>query len=233
MRKEFVIKKIETSSDKVPEVDEMLPKIRSVVGFVAPSGVGKTNLIINLLNGKQFYRGKFDLVFLFSPTHKLDTLWEKAKGIDVVYDCYDEEALKDLVEQQKELIREYGKKKAPEILIILDDCVAEIGKIKSYLADLTMRSRHYCITIWLTTQKYNKLPHTLRNQVSYWILFRGASRNKKEREAIADEIGQAVDESEFLKYWEEVGKEAWNFLVVSMKSPINKMFRREFQQYLL
>jgi hypothetical protein len=96
-----------------------------------------------------------------------------------------------------------------------------------------MRLRHYKVTCWITTQKFNRLPVALRNQVQYWILFKTAIKNELERESIAREVGSMVSEKVFMKLWEAVGDNNYNFLVVHIRSPPNKMFRREFQAYLL
>jgi hypothetical protein len=68
--------------------------------------------------------------------------------------------------------------------------------------------------------------------VQYWILFKTAIKNELERESIAREVGAMVSEKIFMKLWEAVGENNYNFLVVHIRSPANKMFRREFQAYL-
>ena len=53
-----------------------LPSNPSRCYFAAPSGNGKTNLIVSLLTNPRLYGGKvFDAVFVVSPSVKLDSTW--------------------------------------------------------------------------------------------------------------------------------------------------------------
>ena len=45
--------------------------------FCGRSGSGKTNLLIRLLTEKKFYKGYFDMVFVWSDTSDIDDLYDK------------------------------------------------------------------------------------------------------------------------------------------------------------
>ena len=53
---------------------DIIPRHASAVIFNGKSGSGKSNLMINLLTRPHFYKGYFDLTFLFSPTANSDDL---------------------------------------------------------------------------------------------------------------------------------------------------------------
>ena len=53
---------------------DIIPRHASSVVFSGRSGSGKSNLMVNLLTRNQFYKGYFDLIFLFSPTARSDDL---------------------------------------------------------------------------------------------------------------------------------------------------------------
>jgi hypothetical protein len=114
----------------------------------------------------------------------------------------------------------------------LDDVIDQIPKNKSALNSLSMRLRHYKVTCWIATQKFNRLPVAFRTQIQYWVLFKTATKNALERESIAREVGAFTSEDTFLRLWDAVGDNTWNFMVVHIRSPESKMFRREFQAYL-
>ena len=234
-REPYRVKKVSTAldDDDLPDVDKFLMKFYTITAFVAPTNSGKTNLIVNMLNRRPFYRKKFDKVILISSTVAIDPMWARAKGIDDAYEAYDDRIITELIDEQKECLEKEERAEVPNVLLILDDVIDQIPKTSSALTSLSMRLRHYKVTCWITTQKFNRLPVALRNQVQYWILFKTAIKNELERESIAREVGAMVSERIFMKVWEAVGENNYNFLVVHIRSPANKMFRREFQAYLL
>jgi hypothetical protein len=233
-RDPFKVKKVATEleTDKLPDVDKFLMKFFTITAFIAPTNSGKTNLIINLLNRRPFYRKKFDKIVLISSTFLIDPMWKKAKGLDEVYEEYNDKIVQKIIDEQKAALKKDGREKSPNVLLILDDVIDQIPKTKSALNSLSMRLRHYKVTCWITTQKFNKLPVAFRNQVQYWILFKSAIKNEVERESIAHEIGSFTSKETFMKLWEAVGDNNYNFMVVHIRSPENKMFRREFQAYM-
>jgi Poxvirus A32 protein len=220
-------------ADEEAKLDKMLMGYGSITAFIAPTNSGKSNLIVNLLNRRCFYRKKFDHVFVMSPTMEVDAVWSAAKGVDHVWDHYDDEAVRELYEAQLARIKKDRRGETPNILLIVDDCIAEIPKQHSAINSLSTKLRHSNITLWLTSQKFTRIPVMLRNQVRYWVLFRAACKNKLEKDAIVSEVGASVAEETFEALWKACGDNPWNFMVVSVRSPVNKMFRREFQSYLV
>ena len=233
-RAPYRVKKVATEleTDKLPDLDKFLMKFFSITGFVAPTNSGKTNLIVNLLNRRPFYRKKFDKIVLISSTFLIDPMWKKAKGIDEAYEEYNDAIVQKIITEQKASLQAERRNDTPNVLLILDDVIDQIPKNKSALNSLSMRLRHYKVTCWITTQKFNRLPVAFRNQIQYWVLFKTAMKNDLERESIAREVGAFTSEPIFMRLWEAVGSENWNFLVVHIRSSEKKMFRREFQAYL-
>jgi hypothetical protein len=230
-REPYLVKKVSTTvDDDVPDIDKFLMGFYTITAFIAPTNSGKTNLIVNLLNRRAFYRKKFDKIIVISSTVAIDPMWAKAKGIDEAFEGYDDRIITDLIETQKAALEK--EEEVPNVLLILDDVIDQIPKLTSALNSLSMRLRHYKVTCWITTQKFNRLPVVLRNQVQFWILFKTAIKNEMERESIAKEVGAMVSEKTFMKLWDAVGTHNYNFLVVHVRSAVNKMFRREFQAYL-
>ncbi len=220
-------------AEEEAKLDKMLMGFGSITAFIAPTNSGKSNLIVNLLNRRCFYRKKFDHVFVMSPTMEVDAVWSAAKGVDHVWDHYDDDAVRELYEAQLARIKKDGRAETPNILLIVDDCIAEIPKQHSAINSLSTKLRHSKITLWLTSQKFTRIPVMLRNQVRYWVLFRAACKNKLEKDAITSEVGGSVAENTFEALWDAVGDNPWNFMVVSVRSPVSKMFRKEFQSYLV
>jgi len=228
------IKKIKKPADeslKLKPLNKMLPKYFTNTLFIAPTGVGKTNLIINLLDRPRFYKNKFDKVVLFSNTYYNDKIWESCKTIEPenVYTDYDDSTLQSLVDEQEDA-KQSGE--PVNMLIIFDDIIQQINKNKSLINSLVMRNRHYYITIWITTQKYSRVSLSIRNNISYYILF--GIKNKKEKQFIIDELSDNISEDDFIKLWEYAleGKN-YNFLVISTKDKPTEMYRKQFKSFLI
>jgi len=227
------IKKINKPKDEnlhLKELHPMLMKYFTNTLFIAPTGVGKTNLIINLLDRPRFYKNKFDKVVLFSNTYYSDNIWKSCKTIDPenVHIDYSDDVLEQIIEEQ---ISSVDDEEPLNTLIIFDDIIQQISKTKSMINKLIMRNRHYYLTIWITTQKYSLVSPTIRNNTSYYVLF--GIKNKKEKEFITNELSDNVNEEDFTKIWNYAldGKN-YNFLVISVKDSPDKIYRKQFKSFI-
>lgn len=228
------IKKINKPKDEnlnLKELHPMLMKYFTNTLFIAPTGVGKTNLIINLLDRPRFYKNKFDKIILFSNTYHNDKIWKACKSIDEenVYVDYSDEKLQEIVDEQRQAIED---EEPINTLIIFDDIIQQINKHSALINKLVMRNRHYYLTIWITTQKYSLVSPTIRNNISYDILF--GIKNKKEKEFIINELSDNISEEDFTKMWDYAldGKN-YNFMVIGVKDRDNKMYRKQFKSFMM
>jgi len=228
------IKKINKPKDEnlnLKELHPMLMKYFTNTLFIAPTGVGKTNLIINLLDRPRFYKNKFDKVILFSNTYHNDKIWKACKSIDEenVHIDYSDETLQEIIDEQRQSIEDENP---INTLIIFDDIIQQINKHSSLINKLVMRNRHYYLTIWITTQKYSLVSPTIRNNTSYYVLF--GIKNRKEKDFIINELSDNISEDDFTKIWDYAldGKN-YNFMVISVKDKPEKMYRKQFKSYIM
>lgn len=228
------IKKINKPKDEnlnLKELYPMLMKYFTNTLFIAPTGVGKTNLIINLLDRPRFYKNKFDRVILFSNTYHNDKIWKACKCIDEenVHVDYTDEKLEEIVDEQRQAIED---EEPINTLIIFDDIIQQINKHSALINKLVMRNRHYYITIWLTSQKYSLVSPTIRNNISYYILF--GIKNRKEKEFIINELSDNITEDDFVKMWDyALDDKNYNFMVISAKDKAEKMYRKQFKSFIM
>ena len=228
------IKKINKPKDEnlnLKELHPMLMKYFTNTLFIAPTGVGKTNLIINLLDRPRFYKNKFDKVILFSNTYHNDKIWKACKSIDEenVHIDYSDETLQEIIDEQRQSIEDENP---VNTLIIFDDIIQQINKHSSLINKLVMRNRHYYLTIWITTQKYSLVSPTIRNNTSYYVLF--GIKNRKEKDFIINELSDNISEDDFTKIWDYAldGKN-YNFMVISVKDKPEKMYRKQFKSFIM
>jgi hypothetical protein len=172
------IKKYMTTCDSRPE------GLHSALGFnmslmiVGGPGSGKTNMIQNLINRKQFYYRRFEKVYIFSPS--LKTIKKKIKlPAENMMSKFDLARLEEIIAEEKESDN--------NILVILDDCVNDLIRNMTPVLTMLYNRRHIgkglsCI---ITTQKYNKLPAEYRAVMSHIAFFNGSA--KKELSYLYDE----------------------------------------------
>ena len=133
--------------------------------FVAPTGVGKTHLALNLLENE--YRNHFDFIIIICPTLEHNEtyksrgwVWADPEVIQIEPGnqlCY-------LIEKISKLLT--GSK----TLFFIDDIIADealnkaLNKCLQLLLGLAISGRHRAHSLWLLTQSYTAILNNIRRQ---------------------------------------------------------------------
>jgi hypothetical protein len=235
------VKAFETSKSKVKTRKAMdnhlIPKHPFRLILSGSSGSGKSNLLLHLLTQKQLYKGYFDIIFIISPTAgKLDDSYSalaKHKGKTVIRIINDLNA--DLIEQimatNKKLILNNQVHKAPKILIVYDDVVADkkFMGMKSFLHSF-IASRHYNASVIICTQKFNSVPRTCRLQANAIMYFRGTNG---ERETLVNEFSPAgYNKKETSAIFDYATRDPYSFLYINLMAPRSERYRKNLKEIL-
>ena len=215
---------------------EPLPKNPSqFFYFVGAPGSGKSSTMVSMLMSKKprYYRRFFDKLFLISPSHPtLPKKFINALNEERIYDKYNEDLVKDIINDLKEGENENS-------LLILDDSIRDINKSKSSILNKCILNRRHCtfnqneignasLSIWIMSQKYNLLDLSYRNAAS--VVFLWKSENNKEKKAIKEELMADLDD----KTAEELLKEAWktkyNLLMIKVNEPTKDRYYINFDK---
>lgn len=174
------LQEIKMSNDgKIKGVERPLPTAYNFFWLICGApGSGKSSLWVNLITNKEKnnYYKKFDKIFIFS--NSLKTITKKINlPEDRKFDGIGE----------LEMVVEAIKDSDDKILIIIDDCVADI-KSESFMLKLIYNRRHIAggISIIITTQVYNKVPLPIRKASSDLVLF--STGNKKEINSVYNDF---------------------------------------------
>ena len=215
-------------------IPKFLPQPPFRMVFVAPTNSGKSTVINNMLSKLAFgYKGVFKKnVFLFSPSSQydevLDSLSIKEENIK---SFLDEQFIDDIIDDQKGIINEHGKSKAPHLLFIFDDVVLQIKKTgDNALKRIFYYGRKYNISCMITTQKYKALQTDYRLNASSYIYF--LNTNNKEKETITDD--QPINKEDFHEIW-SIAKENGNysFIYVNMSQSIKERYYINFTKHVI
>ena len=216
--------------------------VRSII--CAPSGGGKTNLLVNLI--LDVYRGCFSMIYIFSPSIDVDYTWHPVKQYianemkvqetdddKFHYDNYDEAALENIIFVQHKIIdyEKHKHKNLYQILIIIDDFAdsPEFTRKSKLLHQLYIRGRHNCISTITSTQKYYAIAPIVRINQTNLIIFR--LRNYKDLESIIEELSALAPKNTLLQIYNEAVKDPYSFLFVNLSShDKNHMFYIRFEK---
>ena len=181
---DLIIKEISTSKNKVKvseyQKNHVIPKHPFRAILSGRSGSGKSNLLINLLTNKKFYKNFFDIIFLISPTAgKLDDSYialeeSKQKSKIAIINELDCDTIEEIMDINKGLIEEDGVDKAPRILMCYDDVISNTKFMNSRpFIHSFVASRHYNASVIICTQRFNSVPRVCRLQANAIFYFKG------------------------------------------------------------
>jgi len=212
---EIPVVKSDVENDCLPYIPSSpLPRKGSLYICGSPAS-GKTTLMTSLLlshptrkspKKPRYYYRFFDRVELIS--NSLQTLPLKKFGLpeDQTHPQYSDELLESIIDD----IRGDDNYNS---LIVLDDCIRDLSRSK--ILTKTILNRRHCthnssvesqasLSVWVTSQKYNMLPLSLRCNMSHVVVFR--TTNKAELNAIKDELMTDLNPSQ----QDEILKLAWD-----------------------
>ena len=233
------VKKTGFSVDKIDSsIPKPLPRTYNhFLLITAKPRQGKTTLMYSLLvYRKSPYYRKFDKVFVFSPS--LGTA-DKDKLKKLAPEQKYKELTLDALTEVYEAIEGSGER----VLIIADDVVNDVKKnagVEKMLCKMMMNRRHICgqaedgegagLSMWMTTQVFNKMPRALRATAYYYILFK--SSNKKELETLFDEV-ILLQKDEFDEMLRYVFNQKFNFLLIDTNEDYKNMDHKNLNKRLI
>ena len=129
--------------------------------FSGPTGVGKTHLVLNLI--EKYYDKHFDKIVVLCPTIRWNKTYLSRSWVRKDPDVW-------LVEPKDQLYNYIEKLSNLEsgnaVLFIVDDIIADesLDKRRQPLLELAISGRHKNHYLWLLTQSYTAIPKNLRRQ---------------------------------------------------------------------
>lgn len=180
---------------------------------VAPSGSGKSNLIVNLIS-------------LFSQGKK-----GTFATINIVTRNKDEPLYKylELISEGQIIITE-GLETLPQLdkfdkdvnhLVVVDDLV--LAKDQSRVESYYIRARKLNVSIIYLSQSFYRIPKIIRSNCSYMFILKLGG--KRDLNLILSEMSLSTSKETLLKIYEHCTKEKFNFLLVDIDAPEDQRFR--------
>ena len=176
-------------------------------------GSGKSRLLRYLVLCE---KEKFDKLFIICPTECVNSFYEGITSKDCIFDEYNDDWVMKLINKMTEL---KTQKKNKNVLIILDDCVADSDMhYQKGLKILYARGRHINISVIVTTQYINSISPLMRSNSDYVFL---GQQNKRSVDIISDEyLSGDIEKPEFIKLFNKSTRD-YNFFVIYCNSVKN------------
>ena len=207
----------EKRSDASPIPHDFMPQPPFRMVVCGASNSGKSNVIKNMLVVEAYgYKQHFgEDIFVFSRTLGLDDTWKSLNLPKThMYDKWQDSVVRDIMA--------YSKRKKNGILLLLDDLISDGDafnrKNTNLLSELFYTSRHYRISLCITTQRYHAVQSALLANASAVIVFR--LKTKREQEAFQDSMTMYDDLEAKYDY---ATKERFSFLYMNLAS--GKVYR--------
>ncbi len=210
--------------------------------LIARSGLGKSNLLVNLMANHDFPYHKVydgDDIHIFSPTIKQD------KKMEIIVEQYDipdtnlhteysdnlvMNVYDTMIEDFEESIQE--KEKPRHKLFIIDDLSSSGSFSKNRFNAMNVlfcNSRKFLVSIILLAQNYSHLTPSIRNNANFIAAF---NMNLSSLEALEMDHNYLENKKEFIKLFREnVGKGGRNdFFVINYTNDFDAMYmNKEFK----
>ena len=259
---DFIVGKARPDEPKVsqPKYAGVIPKLHFRLLLTGPSKSGKSNLGRWLLD-KYYVSPKdpnesfFDEIYHLSPTTYLDWMWVGLKGLkhenripnpdpsdleEIMSDQIKEITGKsidtsELDEQElKHLFK--NKEKAPKVLIIFDDAIAESSLLSSKeFFKVFIQGRHFGISLMIMSQSYMQIPRKCRIQSTHVAMF---PSKLSEIERLYTDLGpKEMSKREFSSMVADITnptkENKFPFFYVDVFAPINKRFRKGLVEQII
>ena len=222
----FKIKKLKFCSDACDDkVLYPLENGASFTAFVGRPKSGKSTLMLNFLTKKCFYKRRFDLVYLYSPSiavnlsedHPIHSLPDERKKTELTY-----ESLQENIDEI------FNTKK--RVLFLLDDVIQDLkGPVLDLLVKLAYNRRNITkagVSVWISFQVYNTLPLRIRKCLSTIYFFQ--SKSTRELESLRSENFEFIEKEDATKLFDYVFDKPHNFLMIKCNHQPKDMFFKNF-----
>lgn len=194
------------------KVNSRLPKLPFLWGVSAPSGSGKTVMVLNLLLQKGALAGVFENVYIINPSIFSDPQWQPVineLAPEAMFEAYSEQTF-DLLKTQFKKNHDRGE----HTLLILDDCAGqeELTRqdMRSSFLKYTLRARLQNVSIIFCTQAAKLIPKKMRANMTAWTFFHAP--NKNEIKELTDIINSSASSSQLAGMLGYATAEPYGFL---------------------
>jgi hypothetical protein len=193
------------------------------MSVIGPSGSGKTNMIVDMILNHIY----FDDIYVLAGDIEEDLyqfLANKLREINEKLEESDQSELKKGIHFDNQLDMDIDAlDKDRQSLIIIDDFITKSDQ--STAEQLFIRGRKKNASTIYISQSYFKIPKLIRNNSSYFALFKIS--NSREISAIAQNHSTQIGHDDFLKLYREIHSQPYHFMLIDNVSTYPQLHIRD------
>ena len=187
--------------------------------FIAPTGVGKTHLALNLLETE--YKNLFNFIVIICPTLRYNSTYKSQSWVWNDPDVIPIEPgnnLYYLIEKISNLLA------GDKTLFLIDDIIAgeTLDKGRQPLLELAISGRHRGHSLFLLTQSFTAIPNNIRRQAK--MLYVWYPKNRMDMYTIHEE-NDIIGSEELARVKEKLKRGKHTCLIMRMAHPRAYMIR--------
>ena len=181
--------------------------------FVAPTGVGKTHLALNLLETE--YRNHFDFIVIICPTLRYNSACKSRGWVSndpEVIPIEPGNQLYYLIEKTSNLLA------GSATLFLINDIIADetLNKHHQPLLELVISGHDRQHSLWLLTQSYTAVPNNIRRKAK--MLYVWYPKNRMDLNTIHEE-NDVIGPEELARVRAELKRMKHTCLIMRMEHP--------------
>ena len=185
---------------------------------VAPSGSGKSNFVLNLIEKFSKGKGTFHSIHLICRS-KCEPLYEYLENKT-------KKTIK-ILEGVSEIPDINSFDSGQQHLMIFDDLVLE--KNQSQIAEYYVRGRKRGISMVYLSQSFYRIPKTIRSNCNYFVILK--LNGKRDLNLIMSEFELGINKDELLKIYEDATRNKFSVLLIDVEADKQEKFRRNFKDF--
>jgi hypothetical protein len=226
---------------KNPEIHELLPQLSFMITYIAPRNSGKTNNLVTFLTDHEFCYKKFDFIYIWSSTFRIDATWKifrrhyEEEEEYRVYPKFNKEEIEGIFSEiEEEFVNREKQGLRQKYYLFLFDDMGDQNICSNYnigpIETVAVKGRHYNVSGIILVQKRTMLSRNVRTNTTNCIVF--DLTDNKEMTVCSEESRGELSHDEFMHIYKYCTHQKHDFLHINYQAEKDVRYRRNWNEII-